>query len=426
MDEDTAALQARIAALQSKINNHKQQHVPPTAPYQQHYQPHHPHPSPFRGAPRLAPYGRGRGGERGGFTPVKNRKLVLNGANAPAAPVVGPKADNLVATHPHQLVNKDAHNRRLQQLRTAKRQKINQQERTTLNQHTSSEGGRELTIEGLRFQLREDGSKLVRISDTATNSMTTPKMVKVADVAFYRTKGGNLVRANAIKGLARYSAILASRRQKHDSRIVPSRTSNPDTKRQCEHFTKTGKCPFGRSCHYAHDPEKVAMCPAFLKNKCTSGEYCDLSHVMSINRVPACIHFLRGNCTNDACRYPHVNVSPSAPVCAPFARLGHCANNDCDKRHVFECPDLANKGECSDSKCPLPHPVRAHVLRKAAAKQAKVGSEEKSDISSDEEDEEAEAGFEDIDSDEAEDVIMGNGDNYGHELTQQQDYVPFS
>jgi len=92
---------------------------------------------------------------------------------------------------------------------------------------------------------------------------------------------------------------------------------------------------------------------------------------------------------------------------------------------VFECPDYANKGKCADTKCALPHPVRAHVLRKAAAKQAKVGSEDESDISSDEEDQ-TDTGFEDIDSDEAEDVIMGENHDYGHELTQQQDFVSFS
>ena len=36
-----------------------------------------------------------------------------------------------------------------------------------------------------------------------------------------------------------------------------------------------------------------------------------------------------------------------------------------------------------------------------------------------------EGSFEDIDSDEAEDVIMG-GDEDSHELTQQNDYIAFS
>jgi hypothetical protein len=185
-----------------------------------------------------------------------------------------------------------------------------------------------------------------------------------------------------------------------------------------------GNCPFGKNCHFAHDPEKVAICPAFLKNKCNAGDYCDLSHTISIKRVPACFHFLRGNCTNDACRYPHVYTPPSAPVCRAFARLGYCANENCDKRHVFECPDNATPDGCTDPKCQLPHPARAHVLRKAAAKQAKIGSEDESDVSSEDEDEQIQAGFEDIDSDEAEDVIMGDADNGGHELSQQADFIP--
>lgn len=479
MEENIDELQAKIAAVQGKIDTHKQQqHVSPYAT-----KTHHPSPSPYRGAPRWTPYGRGRGGGRGGhYAPVKNLSLVLNGSSTPTdLPTPTTRAqqqpDKFVATHTHQLVNKETLQRRQQdkdKLRAAKRQKINQHERTTLNQHTAGQGGRELLIEGIRFQLRADGSKLERVSGMSSNSTDeseelktidsanlnlTPKMVKVADVAFFRTKNGNLVRANAVKDLTRYCTTIKPCRQAQDSLDLISRTSTR-AKRQCEHFTKhgilkpyqilqasfhlkefpqswfghpdlfhtdalTGKCPFGRSCRFAHDPEKVAICPASLKNKCTAGEYCDLSHVMSINRVPACIHFLRGNCTNDACRYPHVNVSPSAPVCAPFARLGYCANNDCDKRHVFECPDFANKGECPDSTCPLPHPVRAHVLRKAAAKQAKVGSEDESDISSDEEEQETQTGFEDIDSDEAE-IMMGDDHDNGHELTQQQDFVSLS
>jgi hypothetical protein len=66
------------------------------------------------------------------------------------------------------------------------------------------------------------------------------------------------------------------------------------------------------------------------------------------------------------------------------------------------------------------------VLRKAAAQQAKIDSEEASDVSSDEDDDQNQAGFEDIDSDEAEDVIMGDANDGGHELSQQADFISFS
>lgn len=152
-----------------------------------------------------------------------------------------------------------------------------------------------------------------------------------------------------------------------------------------------------------------------------------MSHSLSYHRIPACTHFLRGNCTNDACRYPHIHVSPTAHVCRPFATLGYCEQGDqCSKRHVFECPDYANHGNCENKTCPLPHPDRASALRKAAAKQAKLGSEEESDMSSEEEEQDDDAGLEDIDSDEAEDVIMGDVDDNHHEVSQQQDYIAFS
>lgn len=192
-------------------------------------------------------------------------------------------------------------------------------------------------------------------------------------------------------------------------------------------ITWLGKCPFGQSCRFTHDPDQVAICTAFLKDRCSAGDSCDLSHTISSQRVPACFHFLRGNCKNDACRYPHVYVSPSAAVCRPFARLGYCANVDCDKRHIFECPDYAGDGVCANQACQLPHIDHAAVLRKAATRQARAGgSEDDPDISSDEEEEQAEAGFDDIDSDEAEDFIMGNTSDGGHELSQQQDFVALS
>ena len=63
-------------------------------------------------------------------------------------------------------------------------------------------------------------------------------------------------------------------------------------------------------------------------------------------------------------------------------------------------------------------------MRKLQAKQDKlvIGSEEESDMSSDEEAPEKDGNFEDIDSDEAEDIIMG-GDQDSHELSQQHDFV---
>jgi len=189
----------------------------------------------------------------------------------------------------------------------------------------------------------------------------------------------------------------------------------------------TGSCPYGARCHFNHDPTKVAICKDFAKKgQCRRGANCDLSHEMTYHRVPACIYFLRSNCTNAACRYPHVQVSSAAPVCRAFATLGYCVKGtDCDRRHVVECPDYANHGFCANlenGRCPLPHPERAAVLRKAVERQAKINSDLGSDLSSDDGDV---TNLEDVDSDEEDILMTGVGDN-NHELSQQHDYVAFS
>jgi len=148
-----------------------------------------------------------------------------------------------------------------------------------------------------------------------------------------------------------------------------------------------------------------------------------MSHDMTYHRVSACTYYLRGNCTKGACRYPHVHVSPAASVCRPFATLGFCAKGpDCDKRHVFECPEYANRGFCANrenGKCLLPHPDRASTLRKVAERQTKLASGGESDVSSDED-----RDVMDIDSDVVEELTGSDEDS--HELTQQEDFIALS
>lgn len=89
---------------------------------------------------------------------------------------------------------------------------------------------------------------------------------------------------------------------------------------------------------------------------------------------------------------------------------------------MFECPDYANHGRCANREknaCSLPHIDRAGTLRKAAERQAKNGSEDVSDLSSDDDDEN------EVDSDVAEDIDMDDDDD-SHELSQQQDFIGFS
>ena len=82
---------------------------------------------------------------------------------------------------------------------------------------------RELVIEGVRFTMKEDGSKLIRVTgehwtahgydgsgrilnptEPSATSPRTPKKAVVAGVEFFRTKNGNLLRSATINVAAKY------------------------------------------------------------------------------------------------------------------------------------------------------------------------------------------------------------------------------
>ena len=131
-----------------------------------------------------------------------------------------------------------------------------------------------------------------------------------------------------------------------------------------------GSCNRGLTCLYQHDPAKIAICWNFLQGTCSyTVDSCALSHNPTPERTPLCLHFLnKGRCTRDNCPFPHVNVGARHGVCRDFAVLGYCEKGlDCDKQHVRECPDFAEKGTCSTKGCKLPHVIRANRNRKAAA-----------------------------------------------------------
>lgn len=128
-----------------------------------------------------------------------------------------------------------------------------------------------------------------------------------------------------------------------------------------------GECQRGRTCPYQHDPEKIAICPLFLSNSCpNTAENCRLSHDPTPSRVPLCHHFSNyGRCTREKCAYPHIRVGPRSGVCRDFAVVGYCDKGIvCDKQHVRECPDFAEKGSCPNKTCKLPHVIRANMRRK--------------------------------------------------------------
>ncbi|KAJ7180975.1 hypothetical protein C8R46DRAFT_986046 [Mycena filopes] len=146
-------------------------------------------------------------------------------------------------------------------------------------------------------------------------------------------------------------------------RPFQARAKRQKSDKPCPRFSTTGACPHARTCPYTHDPATTAICWPFLSSSCPlSAEQCALSHDPTPERTPLCTHFLAGaRCTRPACPFPHVNVGPRSGVCRAFAVLGYCKLGlDCPQAHVRECPDFAEKGECTRPGCKLPHVIRAN------------------------------------------------------------------
>ncbi|KAK4506643.1 hypothetical protein PRZ48_000375 [Zasmidium cellare] len=374
---DQAELQAKIAALQGRINKRKQHHPPQRGGH--HFTQHASH-----GNARWTPFDRASRPPL--HQPHRNRVLVLgsgqHGAvdrepatpNAPSTPACQEFAPGQMVTakQPDPVV-----------VPVQKQSRPVPAPSTRANPTTSvppkptkpaGEPPRELVIDGIRFQIHAGGSKLIRItggcsmsckeekelsiSDSTTAAKETPKTAKVADVQFLRTKHGNLIRAAAGK---------------------KSRPQVP----QCENFTKHGTESY-------------------------------ITYSLATLRIP------------DALSRPPAD-SLTTPRKSPFAKISSAqalakpdATAICPTNRPTTCPDYANHGRCANREknaCSLPHVDRAGTLRKAAERQAKTGSENESDVSSSDEDEN------EGDSDVAEDIEM---DDDSHQLSQQQDFIAFS
>ncbi|KAK7632780.1 CCCH zinc finger protein [Phyllosticta citricarpa] len=436
--------------------------------------------TPHRGTPYGAP--RGRGGKT-----FNNRTLVLNSSgsrtNSPvsaATPIEGtptsemtpsPRGDGngwVVKRDRHmQLINPAIYDKvsqqrakDMEQTAEQRRQQRSLRERAKLNKHfqaaalpvatninnvhnpPAASQAYEIDVEGVRFRVADGGSKLIRVSKDPITARVTPKHAKIGGVTFLRSKNGNLYRAGIVKTRQyakqqpvwhRQADITTdpnpSKRLANPARgsLPPVGLFPPAQRIQTAPCAKgSGTCSKGPQCRYLHDPSKVAMCKDFLlRNNCPLGDACDLSHEPSPHRVPACLHFLRGNCTNDDCRYAHIRVNPSAPVCRAFGTIGYCERGpECTERHVFECPDYANHAVCRNPKCRLPHVDRAGQIRKAASAQSGAADGVEMDISSDDDDQ---MNSDDVDSDAEieEEIIMTDTNDQGHEVSQQQDFIGF-
>ncbi|EMD38925.1 hypothetical protein CERSUDRAFT_92961 [Gelatoporia subvermispora B] len=234
---------------------------------------------------------------------------------------------------------------------------------------------RDVVIAGVTFE--SSARSLVRkdLAKPPSAHKLTPPTVPHTD--FRRTKAGALMNNARVykpkvsrrgRPTGRNMTLNNSRRPYQSRRLSTKRAKYVD--KPCPRFTTTGACNRGLTCPYQHDPAKIAICWNFLQGNCpNTAETCPLSHDPTPERTPLCVHFANnGRCTRANCPFPHVRVGQRDGVCRDFAVLGYCEKGlDCDKQHIRECPDFAEKGACTTKGCKLPHVIRANRNRKAAA-----------------------------------------------------------
>lgn len=331
---EAAELQAKIAALNRRINQNRRAEPYPTAPP---YSPNHSHST--RGAGRWA--SRGRGGRAGYYQPVQNRVWVAGDTPTPpsAESTPAPRAD-ISESSPagktsqngfyipqngigkRELMSKETYERE-------QRQKQEYQQARALDPHLKAspsaarprsqakheQSSRRITIEGISFQVSKEGSKLVRVSgeydlphhyraelnsaDVSNALQETPKKTTVAGVEFHRTKRGNLIRAPAQPDITRYN-----RRGPGAPRLYwlnASHRFNASTpKPQCETFTKQGNSSISR-------PPHLRVVNAVDSSSAASGN----THILSTDgsQVPAPL-------ARNAASPTTPRKSPSARACS--------------------------------------------------------------------------------------------------------------
>ncbi|KAJ3822132.1 hypothetical protein F5880DRAFT_1720545 [Lentinula raphanica] len=238
----------------------------------------------------------------------------------------------------------------------------------------SSSEIKDVVINGIAFQ--SSGRSLVRKDlprTSVTKSSTPPPPTTAAGVSYVRKSGHLLTshrpyKPNSTRRHRKGNMTLTNSRRPYQNGRANKRMKYSD--KQCPRFSTTGSCSHGLTCMYQHDSSKIAICWNFLQDNCpNNADTCNLSHDPTPERTPLCLHFLnKGRCTRPNCLFPHVNVGARQGICRDFAVLGYCGKGlDCDKQHVRECPDFAEKGTCSTKGCKLPHVIRANRNRKPAS-----------------------------------------------------------
>jgi len=246
--ESDQELMAKISQLAGKINRHKNQQAgfvpPPTAGFGPQRTPASPSRRNDGGVDGLENTGHPSSWRHGGYPvrghpiarpPVhRHRTLILNGTSQPKKP--GDAADSTTTaaspelsqsswiskTDRHlQLINSSvyeketqARTRAMEETRRQKQAMRDERERSKLldflnhtapspaNQHASARSY-EVTVQGIRFVVAKNGSKLVKAPGDVNSAKATPKMAMVGGVRFHRSKNGNLYR----------HSILAAQRQ---------------------------------------------------------------------------------------------------------------------------------------------------------------------------------------------------------------------
>lgn len=233
--------------------------------------------------PSRGGYSRGRGYYRGGKpnTIHRNRTLVLNNANAGSKPdgaqddssgAAAPAPAWVTKTDRHmQLINPAIYEkqsqdraRAIEETRKLRLKQRDDREKFKLSKHlerlSDNMAGHsanqrvaqalpnyEITVQGIRFRVMKDGSKLAKVPGDENAAKLTPKSATVGGVRFYRSKNGNLYRSGIVKA-QRYDLRAASSRDTLNrftsTRLTHSHTRQPAAIKKidepCRLFSTTG------------------------------------------------------------------------------------------------------------------------------------------------------------------------------------------
>lgn len=275
MDEE-AKLRAKIAGLKGQINQKKRgEPYPSPAPYAppQSYATRHPNRWPARGRVGRVGYHHPRASQNhvwraaGTQTPPPSEPVASSDADEPVTPPAGTNPRNGYVIPPPsagkmELMSKDTYEREQKQKQEYRNARMagapSQATPHTPTPSTSlkdQQNIRQIIVEGITFQVNNDGSKLMRVSGECTSPLCarcmlnsidlsnvlqeTPKKTCIAGIDFHRTKHGNLMRAPAQRDSTRYTDFRPQLTRQAWLN-PPPRFNTAAPKAQCETFTRQG------------------------------------------------------------------------------------------------------------------------------------------------------------------------------------------